>query len=115
MATHSSFDKLAPWHDDAPYSLFSKDLDPRTCGERSQSFSGKGSVKRPAQFTSTLSKVTASLSSLHVIPTCAIPESLIPGWKKMPRAKNEIIEHMFGEFGYSYAHSYSLESYCFER
>jgi AhpD family alkylhydroperoxidase len=33
MATYSSFDKLALWHDDALYFLFSKDLDPRTyCG-----------------------------------------------------------------------------------
>jgi hypothetical protein len=46
---------------------------------------------------------------------CAIPESLIPGLEKMPRTTNEIIEHMFGEFRYSYAHFYSLESYCFER
>jgi hypothetical protein len=48
-------------------------------------------------------------------PVRAIPQSLIPGWEKMPRTTNEIIEHIFGKCRYSYAHFYPLASCCFER
>ena len=104
MATYSSFDKLALWHDDALYLLFGKDRD-----------SDAMHPKRTAQFTSNLVKGDCVNISAARDPICAIPESLIPAGEKMPRTTDEIIEHIFGKFRYSYAHFYSLESYCFER